>query len=167
MIPKLSPSIRILLVVLSGASVWAVGYLLGDLLGTVSIGLVGGIFGFLVLVPFIDSKTWWYGRVAGLVVGSILIYAFVVQLAIASYGSLDSDIAVILSGVIGALLVGLLTKLLAPLRVSVKFWLYALLAGVFGGVCFSLLYESSEVLVAAGYLAWQLPVFIALYLGIR
>jgi len=135
-----------------------------DPLGPVGYALTGGIFGFLVLGPFTVDYAWWYGRVLGLVIGSIAIYALVVELAVAGYGPLElqSSTAVIVSGIAGALLVGGLTKILAPLRTSPRYWLALLVAGVLGGFVFSLLFESqSAFVVSLGYVSWQVPVFLA------
>jgi len=101
-------------------------------------------------------------------VGSIAIYALVVELAVAGYGPLDfqSNVAVFVSGVTGALLVGVLTRKLAPLGTRARYWLAVGVAGAVGGVIFSLLFESQNAfVVSVGYVSWQLAVVLALDWG--
>jgi hypothetical protein len=58
------------------------------------------------------------------------------------------------SGLLGALLVGALTKCVVPLRTSGWFWA-AVLAGIFGGFMFSLALNSSyDPVMFACYVPW-------------
>jgi hypothetical protein len=174
---NLSWRARLSLAVASALLLWPLGFFLDavDPVGfgsdwLLAFGLVGGLFGVLVLVPFMRGKAWWQARVIGLVLGSIFIYQLVVELAVEQYGPLDlgSDYAIVVSGVLGALLVGVLTQTLAPFRAPVRLWIYLAVAGAVGGFVFGLLWESSnDLVIAAGYAAWQVPVFFALERGRR
>lgn len=103
-----------------------------------------------------------------LVVCGVLVYALAAELAARAYGPLDLsyDTSVVLSGVVGALLVGAVTMVVAPLRISRLFWLYVPVAGLLGGFLFSLTYESAHnAVIAAGFGGWQVPVCLALCAG--
>jgi hypothetical protein len=166
---------RIVLALASGASLWPLAYFLDWLDAVIPVSekvvsyvLVGGIFGALVLVPFVAGSSLRLGRTMGLVIGSILIYSLVAELAVEKYGplQLDYDTAVVMSGLLGACLAGLLTILAAPLRISSLFWLYVPFAGLVGGFLFSLLWETNNnAVIAAAYAAWQVPVCLALHGG--
>ena len=160
---------RALLVLVSGASFWPISYIAGPLArDIVSFVLVGGIFGLCVLVPFITSPLRRMERVLGLLVGSILIYIVAVKLAVKGYGPLQlgGNAGIVTSGVLGAMLVGVLTKFIVPLRTTKRFFMYVPVAGLIGGVLFSMLWNSKyEAVTAIAYIAWQLPVFLALYFG--
>ena len=108
------------------------------------------------------------GSVAALVLGCVLIYGVVVEFAIAKYGplALDQNISIIVSGLLGALLVGGLTKFVVPLRTSGWFWAGLALAGILGGCLFSLVIDSpSDFLATVGYIGWQVAVCLALVKG--
>ena len=97
-----------------------------------------------------------------------MIYAFAVELATKGYGPLNLGIteSIVISGVVGAILVGLIMKLVAPLQTAWKFWVLTTLAGLFGGFVFSLLGESSHYFITViAYGAWQIPVCLALHFG--
>jgi hypothetical protein len=166
---------RTALAALSGMSMWPLAYVsewagqLGPSFEWLfSYGLAGAIFGALVLVPFVGAKRSRAGRASALILGSILIYALTVELATDRYGSLnlDNDTSILVSGALGAILVGILTTLAAPLRASRKLWAYVVVAGLVGGFLFNLaVYSPHAVVVALGYAAWQVPVCWALYMG--
>jgi hypothetical protein len=125
-------------------------------------------FGALVLVPLLPAKRQRIGSVIALVAGSILTYALVVELAVESYGpaNLGDDASIVVSGVLGAVLVGALTKFVVPLRTSGWFWLAVPVAGLFGGFFFSMVWNSDNDAVSlSGYLVWQVAVCLALYSG--
>ncbi len=166
---------RLLLAAVSGMSTWPLSYvveslgpILGDADNAVVYTLIGGVFGALVLAPLVDANSLRRRRVIWLIVGAIFIYALTVELAVRNYGplNLDYDFAVVASGVLGALLVGLLVKLTVPVRMSGKRWAYLSVAGLCGGFLFSLAYDSSEeLIVSIGYIAWQVSVCLALNWG--
>jgi len=165
---------RILLTVSSGALIWPIGYLLERLDPAVTnspalhYSLIGGVFGALVLAPFVTTHSYRAVRMLGLVVASISIYSLAVSCATNQYGPLELsyETSVLASGLLGALLVGIATKLIAPLRISSKCWLYLSLAGLIGGFLFSHAYDTNKnIVMALVYLGWQLPVFLALYSG--
>ncbi len=101
--------------------------------------LIGSIFGALVMVPFITTVQGRLYKAAGLIISSILIYAFAVELVYKEYspyylGEFLIEFAV--SGTLGALLVTLATVVIAPIRASRLLWFYAAAAGLIGGFVF-------------------------------
>jgi len=166
---------RLLLAAASGMSTWPLSYvvellgpILGDADGAVAYTLIGGVFGALVLAPLVNANSLRRRRVIWLIVGAIFIYALTVELAVRNYGPLnvDYDLAVVASGILGALLVGLLMKLTVPLRMSGTRWAYLLTAGLCGGFLFCLAYDSNDgLIVSTGYIAWQVSVCLALNWG--
>lgn len=162
---------RALLAAVSGASAWPLSYAL-DAMGLSSewwgYALIGATFGALVLVPFLLGQRQRVGRVIALVLGSILIYASAVELAIENYGplALGANVSIIVSGLLGALLVGALAKFAVPLQTSSWFWGLITVAGALGGLLFSLLFDAkNDFLPAAGYVGWQVAVCLALHKG--
>jgi len=125
--------------------------------------LIGGLFGALVLVPFVTSNANRVFRIIVLVISSVLIYWIAVLLAINRYGPLQIDNSVIVSGLLGAILVGIVVWLTAPLKVSWKFWIYVPLAGLFGGIIFQVMLNNDYIIPQ--YASWQLPVCLSLHLG--
>jgi hypothetical protein len=117
-------------------------------------------------------------RTLALSVGSILIYAFAVELSEELYGLLHgpfglgfdtaTDTAIVVSGLIGALLVGGMVQVLASFSFAWKIWLLLSFVGLLGGFAFSFTYDSTNApIVALGYGAWQLPVCFVLNMGSR
>jgi hypothetical protein len=140
--------------------VYEAGYRLGDIMNFV---LIGGFFGALVLVPFVTSHAYRIVRIIILVISSILIYWLAVYLAIVNYGPLQIDNSVIVSGLLGAILVGIVVWVAAPLKVSWKFWIYVPLAGLFGGIIFQIIINNDYIIPQ--YASWQIPVCLSLHLG--
>ncbi len=140
--------------------------------------LIGSIFGALVMVPFITAAQGKLYKAAGLIISSILIYAFAVELVYKEYSPdyLQPLVEFAVSGTLGALLVTLAIVVIAPIRASRLLWFYAAAAGLIGGLAFfgsSALFAalqtkaSWELSLFLGYLSWQLLVFGALYVGGR
>ena len=139
--------------------------------------LIGSIFGALVMVPFITTAQGRLYKAAGLIISSILIYAFAVELAWKQYSPFYREgllVEFAVSGTLGALLVTLAIVVIAPIRASRLLWFYAAVAGLIGGLAFfgsfalfgALQAEASwELSLFLGYLSWQLLVFGALYVG--
>ena len=133
--------------------------------------LIGSIFGALVMVPFITAAQGKLYKAAGLIISSILIYAFAVELVYEQYSPFyrgERLVEFAVSGTLGALLVTLAIVVIAPIRASRLLWFYTAAAGLIGGLVFfgalqtEVLWELSFFL---GYLSWQLLVFGALYVG--
>ena len=165
---------RVVLAALSGASVWPLSGLLSwldpedRLSDWCYYAFIGAPFGALVLVPFLPAKRQRMVSVIVLVLGSILIYRLVAELAAGSYGplKLNEDISLVVSGLLGALLAGALAKFVVPLQTSRWFWVAMTVAGLFGGFVFSLAWGSShDAMPAAGYVVWQVAVCLALIKG--
>ena len=135
--------------------------------------LIGSIFGALVMVPFITAVQGKLYKAAGLIISSILIYAFAVELVYEQYSPFyrgERLVEFAVSGTLGALLVTLAIVVIAPIRASRLLWFYTAAAGLIGGLVFfgALQTEVSwvwELSFFLGYLSWQLLVFGALYVG--
>ncbi len=163
---------RLVLVAVSAVSTWPIlsffslGYA-SSFEEIIHYGLIGGLFGLLILVPFVTSKSYRAARFIGLIMCGILIY----RVAIAALDISDLDDyyvidSVVISGVIGAILVGNATKLIAPLHVSWKYWFYVPVAGFFGGLIFSLLLDVDSFLAGIlAYGSWQILVCLAMHYG--
>jgi hypothetical protein len=156
-----------LLAVLSGLSTWP----------TASIPwpqdernlLSGGLFGVLVLVPFLESPRAQIGRALALVAGGMAIHFIAVKLAVSLvWQHVPLGIAVAVAGLLGALLVAALTQAAVPLRAGWKLWVYAGVAGIAGGLLLNLALDTNrDAAVAAGYAAWQVLVCLSLQAGAR
>jgi hypothetical protein len=133
--------------------------------------LIGSIFGALVMVPFITTAQGRLYKAVGLIISSILIYAFAVELVYEQYSHFylaEFLVELAVSGTLGALLVALAVVVIAPIRASRLLWSYAAVAGLIGGLVFfgALQAEAWELdVIFLGYLSWQLLVFAALYVG--
>ena len=172
----LSAPKRVLLATVSGVSAWLVYHVL-DWLSEwwepfdseyANYLLIGAAFGALVLVPLLPAWRQRMGAVAALVLGSIVIYGLVVELAIGEYGPLnvEHELAMVVSGLLGALLVGVLAKIVVPLRTPVRFWAAVVGAGLIGGVVFSWAWSmDGDATIIVGYVAWQVLVCLALAKG--
>lgn len=167
---------RVLLAAVSGASVWLVHEALDGLPEAweafdsqyATYVPVGAIFGALVLVPFLPVWRQRIGAVAALVLGSIVIYGLVAELALNQYGplSLEYELAIVVSGLLGALLVGALAKVAVPLRAAGWFWGAIAGAGLIGGLVFSWAWSTGgDARMTVGYVAWQVLVCLALGSG--
>lgn len=167
---------RAVLAAVSGASVWLVHEAL-DWLSEAWEALdsqyatyvpVGAVFGVLVLVPFLPVWRQRIGAVAALVLGSIAIYGLVVELALGRYGplNLEYELAIVVSGLLGALLVGALARVAVPLRTAAWFWGAVAGAGLIGGLVFSWAWSTGgDARITVGYVAWQVLVCLALASG--
>ena len=134
--------------------------------------LIGSIFGALVMVPFITAVQGKLYKAAGLIISSILIYAFAVELAYERYSHFyraELLIELVVSGTLGALLVTLATVVIAPIRASRLLWFYSAAAGLIGGLVFFGALQAEGLweldISFLGYLSWQLLVFGAMYVG--
>ena len=134
--------------------------------------LIGSIFGALVMVPFITAAQGKLYKAAGLIISSILIYAFAVELVYEEYSHLylaEFLVEFAVSGTLGALLVTLATVVIAPIRASRLLWFYSAAAGLIGGLVFFGALQAEGLweldISFLGYLSWQLLVFGAMYVG--
>ena len=133
--------------------------------------LIGSIFGALVMVPFITAVQGKLYKAAGLIISSILIYAFAVELVYEQYSHFylaEFLVEFAVSGTLGALLVTLATVVIAPIRASRLLWFYSAAAGLIGGLVFFGAVQTAawELDIGfLGYLSWQLLVFGAMYVG--
>lgn len=163
------PLLRALLALLSGLSLLPLLYLGGlDGLGGLPFGLLltGGVFGALVLVPFIEAPQRRLLRALALVAAAALIHWGAVRLTAYLdrhvHGPPAYGAAAVICGVPGltaALLCALLTVYLAPLRSAVKVIAATSAAGFVGALAFVFPVPFG----VSGYIIWQLVVFLALY----
>ena len=140
--------------------------------------LHGLTFGLLVMAPFVVTDTGRGLRVAVLAIAGILIYDVAVRIPDLVAIDLIGDTGhFVIAGVSGALLVATAVRFIAPLAVTPVYWGLALLAGVVGGLVFSLAFVvcdwnrcASAWLVlpySAGWITWQSLVCVAMFVGIR
>lgn len=162
---------RLILAAISGAMVIPISYLekigsnlfLGISLTDI---LIATVFAFLVMVPFQKRKNQFNAVL--MVIASIAIYTFVAKLATSQYYmqslNLSYSIGIIISGGLGALLTGVATQILAPIRLSSKAYLTLIAIGLIAGAVFSYTIESnSGYIVAMGFITWQMLVCLTIY----
>ena len=150
--------------------------------------LHGLSFGALVMAPFATAGSYRGLRIAALIAASINRAALInsvhlwpsYYLAI-EFASLD-DFAILtervqfmLAGTIGAILVALATRFIAPLRIRAAFWYFTVLAGLVGGTIFSFTIEIcfwdkcnawwQVFAYTAGWIIWQGLVLLAMHSG--
>lgn len=156
------PRLWTALVVLSGLSVLPLIYVAGLVYGVL---LSGWVFGALVLLPFLDAPRARLWRALGLVAipalihwGAMLLTAFLDKHVEGPPAYAAAAVICGVPGLAAALLCGLLTALLAPLRPVGKILAIASAAGLAGGLGFVF------ARTLGGYVIWQLLVFLALRL---
>jgi fluoride ion exporter CrcB/FEX len=128
--------------------------------------LIGAVFGLLVMVPYQTRRTWL--KSIALIISSVVIYVSMAKLVINQYGALElnTDYGIVLSGVLGALLVGVAVMLIAPMAIRSKYFALLLVTGAIGGFVFSYCIESQSVYInSLGYICWQTLVCFALHQG--
>lgn len=184
-IPDISLLPRLALAALSGLLTYPAS-LLGDALDRFGpapvlewwIILHGILFGALVMTPYISSDKRIALRATAMIIASVLAYYAAIKLPELLVIPFDEDaIAFIESGVIGAGLVALATRFIAPLSTLARYWGLTLLAGVIGGAIFSQTFDdcvldSCDSLIkilwySFGWIAWQMLVCAAIWVGIR
>jgi hypothetical protein len=157
--------VRLVLAVLSGLSVQPLSILF-DLFNLSDTALVtGGLFGVLVLAPFvIEARSVRLLRAFGLVAAAALSHFGAVLLAMVLAASLSRTVTCALAGLAGALLCSALTVLLAPLRRRWQSVALACLGGLAGGVVFGVT-PNAYWWTTFDYTVWQLQVFLGLSFG--
>jgi fluoride ion exporter CrcB/FEX len=118
------------------------------------------------MVPFLSRKNWFKSVL--LVVSSVAIYISMTKLVVNHYGPLDlkHDYAIVLSGILGALLVGIAVMLIVPMAIRPKYFVMLTVTGAIGGVIFSYCIDSQSVYInSIGYICWQTLVCFSLHQG--
>lgn len=157
---------RLGLAALSGSLVWPLQQLPLPWEGATV--LSGALFGALVLMPFLAAAHTQIGRALALVAGGAAIHLVCLKLAASLYGgALGPDLAIMASGLIGALLAAALTCLVVPLAAGWLLWVCVGAAGLAGGFLVARwgLGTRLALLWMAAYAAWQMLVCAALYFG--
>lgn len=140
--------------------------------------LHGLLFGALVMAPFVsrnDHRVW---RVAALMLASVMIYYTAIEVPeLVKIAVLGDAGLYTTAGIIGAVLVAVATRFIAPLSVTPGFWVMSLLAGTIGGLLFSLTIDICpwdscsapwKILpFTSGWIVWQGLICTAMYLGLR
>ena len=163
---KLSLSHKLLLAAISGAMIFPISFL-EKLNSTLFYDIslidifIGVIFAILVMIPFQKSKN--LIKSILMVLASIVIYNSMVHLAVSNYNlfSLDlkNNIAITLSGGLGALLTGLAVQFIVPLNLKSSVYPILIVLGLISGYIFSFTIESSSSLInSIGYIVWQVSV---------
>jgi len=133
--------------------------------------LLGTSFGMLVMVPYL--KKFNVLKVILMVLSSISIYVFMVHLAISEYAvfnldlnlNLKMDDGIVLSGGIGALLVGLAIKFIAPVQLKIISYPLLFLVGLIAGYVFSIAIDSQAIIInSLGYMIWQVSVCVIIHM---
>lgn len=161
-------TLRALLVLVSALSVLPLLYVVPPPWGNL---LTGGIFGALVLAPFIEAPQARLVRGLILVAGAALIHWGAFRLTttldfvdeqIHAVGFLAAAVICGVPGLAAALLCAVLTTLAAPLRSRSPRKVLALtsVAGFVGALAFLLPVPIGPI---SGYILWQLLVFLALH----
>jgi len=163
---RLTLTHRLLLAAISGAMIFPLSFLEKlnvSLISGVSLVdvLIGVIFAILVMVPFQHNKNWIKSLL--MVLASILIYNSMVHLAVSHYNifalDLNNELAITLSGGLGAILTGLAVQLIAPINLKISAYPMLIIFGLITGYIFSFCIDSSSSLInSLGYIAWQVSV---------
>jgi hypothetical protein len=124
--------------------------------------LIGAIFGTLVLAPFARAPRR-AARGISLTIVSAAIYYGAIRFVVEGPAGLDPLASLVIAGVAAALLCGLAVALIAPGRFTPRLGIALAIAGAIGGVVFDLKLAFDPHLLI-GHAAWQLPVFLALYI---
>jgi hypothetical protein len=124
--------------------------------------LVGAIFGALVLAPYARAPRR-AARGISLTIVSAAIYYGAIRFVVEGPARLDPLASLVIAGVAAALLCGLAVALIAPGRFTPRLGIALAIAGAIGGVVFDLKLAFDPHLLI-GHAAWQLPVFLALYI---
>jgi hypothetical protein len=132
--------------------------------------LQGGLFGALVLVPFLGAVPGRFGRALALVVGGMAIQVASVRIATSLYGlpavHARPWLAFAAAGLAGALLVAALVTAVAPGRAGWRLWALVPSAGLAGGLLLAWpLLTHQGIVWLHGFTAWQVLVCLALWLG--
>ena len=140
--------------------------------------LHGLVFGLLVMAPFIASSKHRLARVVVLAIASVLIYDSAIKIPDLIELNLPGDLGdFLVAGISGALLVAMAVRFVAPLPAGLAYWCLAFLAGAIGGFIFAMTFNACDwdscdsagllALYASGWIAWQVLVCAALFIGSR
>lgn len=165
---------RLLLALCSSLLAWpiqAVVEFLGDYIDfdtrVLSYVFIGGAFS-VALTTFLPSSSFKGRCIFAVILCTILTYSIAVELAMRTYGfsNLSHELSLVVSGVVGAFFVNGYMCLLSGIKPKLRFWVFVLLAGFFGGLVFSFMFSLADNYFAMGYIAWQVSVIFALHLGL-
>ena len=168
---RLSLQKGLLLATISGAAIVPLSYLesfgefsiLGASIIDVSIGMV---FALLVMSPLQRPLKIW--KTVLMILASIATYVWVASLAVKHYHPLLLDISydtgIVVSGVFGALIIGLVVHFIAPIKLSMKSYLMLFVFGLISGYVFSFTIDSNNIFInALGFIVWQVSVAFSIY----
>jgi hypothetical protein len=151
---KHSIASKLLLATISGAMIFPLSFL-GNLNSTLFSNislidiLIGLIFAILVMVPFQNSKNLLKSLL--MIFASIIIYNSMVHLAVTNYNfifqDLNNQIAITLSGGLGALLTGFAVQLIVPLKLKPTAYPLLIIFGLIAGYIFSYTIDSQSALI--------------------
>ena len=161
---------RLLFAAISGAMVYPISFLKDInpvLYFDVSLSevFIGTIFAILVMIPFQKKRNWFKSLL--LILASIAIYTSMVYLTVEKYAmfslNISIDLAITLSGGIGALLTGITVQLIAPLRLKSTVYPVLIILGLIAGYLFSMTIDSQSSLInAVGFIIWQVLVCLSI-----
>ena len=161
----------LLLATISGAAIVPLSYLesFGEfsILGASIIDIsIGTVFALLVMSPLQKPFKVW--KTILMMLASIATYVWVASLAVKHYHplllDLSYDTGIIVSGVLGALITGLVVHFLAPIHLSIKSYLMLFIFGLTSGYVFSFTIDSNNIFInAIGFITWQVSVAFSIY----
>lgn len=134
------------------------------------------LFGLAVLAPFVSTRERWLGRVAVLVVASVVVHTSAVVAAVNTQWLLRPllDIRFLSVVPIALLATAVLmaaTSAVAKLTVAGRYWAYCAIAGIGSGFVFLLALELDTVgeswfwRMGLHWMVWHMSVFTAIYCG--
>lgn len=138
--------------------------------------LHGVLFGALVMVPYISSKDRLGLRATALIISSVVAYVAAIEVPNLISPPIGGEVAEFMeAGVIGAVLVAVATRFIAPLVTRPRYWGFTLVAGIIGGAIFSQTFgicvmDSCDSLAkispySLGWVTWQMLVCAAIWFG--
>ncbi len=130
--------------------------------------LIGAVFALLVIIPL--QKKINGLRSILMILASIVIYVGMAHLVVNRYHGLFLDfsyaVSVTVSGGLGAILIGAIVQLLAPLKLNKLNYMWLMSLGLIAGYIFSITINSSHVFInALGFIIWQVAVSYSLFIA--
>ena len=160
---------KLALAVVSGFSYWWIGDIKDDL-GWFdwSWHLIGAIFGALVMAPYVAASNYRLLRALAMCIASATIYHYTIVLVSDGPFSVDTNTPWLVFGGSAALLTGLSTWVLAPLKFHLTLIPLTLVAGALGGGAYHWIpLSGDDPKLSVVHFAWQVLVCLALHFGLR
>ena len=167
---KLTLPLRIVLSVLSGIGVGAIGeYGFFGVEHEPGLYLLTGLaFAAGVLFPYLDWEKHVWLRALVLVTASALSYYCAIWLAVEQFFGVSEVVSFTIASVVGAAIVLAAFIIVTPARISRPFILFGLTAGLIGGpITWATLLDRGVILAFAGHAIWHTLICLAIHFGTR